>query len=69
MIFSFQPKPQVLVVGTGYDGFLKVLMEVEEALKSYEIELVAQSTKEAVQTFNKLLVSGKRVAGAFHLTC
>jgi len=68
-IFSFQPKPQVLVVGTGYNALLKVSSEVEEALKSHGIELVAQPTKEAFQTFNKLLVSGKRVAGAFHLTC
>jgi hypothetical protein len=56
-------------VGTGYNGFLKVSSGVEEALKSHEITLVAQPTKEAIQTFNKLLISGKRVAGAFHLTC
>ena len=68
-IFSFEPKPHVLVVGTGYYGLLKVSREVEEALKSHEITLVAQPTREAIQTFNKLLVSGKCVAGAFHLTC
>jgi hypothetical protein len=68
-VFSFEPKPKVLVVGTGYNGLLKVSREVEEALKYHEIKLVAQPTKEAVQTFNKLFASGKRVAGAFHLTC
>ncbi|MDI6805732.1 MAG: Mth938-like domain-containing protein [Candidatus Bathyarchaeia archaeon] len=68
-VLSFEPKPQVLVVGTGFSGLLKVSKEVEETLKSHEIELVAQPTKEAVQTFNKLLTSGERVAGAFHLTC
>jgi hypothetical protein len=68
-IFDFEPKPQVLVVGTGYYGLLKVSNEAEEALKSRGIELVAQPTKDAVQTFNKLLGLGKRVAGAFHLTC
>lgn len=68
-IFSFEPKPQVLVVGTGFSGLLKVSKDVEEALKSHEIQLIAQPTKDAVQTFNKILVSGKRVAGAFHLTC
>jgi len=68
-IFSFEPKPQVLVVGTGYYGILKVSMKVEEVLKSRGIELVTQSTKDAVQTFNKFLGLGKRVAGAFHLTC
>ncbi|MEM3696930.1 MAG: Mth938-like domain-containing protein [Candidatus Bathyarchaeia archaeon] len=68
-VFSFEPKPQVLVVGTGFSGLLKVSNEVGEALKSHGIELVTQPTKEAYQTFNKILASGKRVAGAFHLTC
>ncbi|MGQ9530412.1 MAG: Mth938-like domain-containing protein [Candidatus Bathycorpusculaceae bacterium] len=68
-ILSFEPKPQVLVVGTGYNGLLKVSSEVENALKSYGIELVAQPTREAYQIFNKLLGLGRRAAGAFHLTC
>ncbi|MGB9756497.1 MAG: Mth938-like domain-containing protein [Candidatus Bathyarchaeales archaeon] len=68
-IFSFEPKPQVLVVGTGFSGLLKVSSAVQEFLKSHGIELIAQPTKEAFQTFNKILASGKRVAGAFHLTC
>jgi len=68
-IFSFDPKPQVLVVGTGYYGLLKVSSEIEEVLKSHGIEIVAQPTKEAFKTFNKLLELGKLVAGAFHLTC
>jgi hypothetical protein len=68
-IFSFEPKPQVLVVGTGYYGILKISNEAEEALKSRGIELVAQPTKDAVKTFNKLLGLDKRVAGAFHRTC
>jgi hypothetical protein len=68
-VFSFEPKPQVLVVGTGFSGLVKVSSEVQEALKSHGIELVAQPTKDAVQTFNKILASGKRVVGAFHLTC
>ncbi|MGQ9507113.1 MAG: MTH938/NDUFAF3 family protein [Candidatus Bathycorpusculaceae bacterium] len=52
-IFSFEPKPQVLVVGTGYNGLLKVSREVEEALKSHEIELVAQPTKTLFKPLTK----------------
>jgi hypothetical protein len=69
LILDSEPKPQILVVGTGYNGLLKVSPEVHETLKAYGIELIAQPTKEATQTFNRLLNSGKRVAGAFHLTC
>lgn len=68
-ILKQEPKPEVLVVGTGYYGLVEISPEVENTLKSHEIELVAQPTKEAYQTFNKILESDKRVIGAFHLTC
>jgi len=68
-VFEREPKPEVLVVGTGYYGIVKVSSEVENTLKSHGIELVIQPTKQACQTFNKLLKSKGRVAGAFHLTC
>jgi len=68
-ILNHEPKPEILVVGTGYYGLVKASPDVENALKSRGIGLVTQPTKEACQTFNKLLKSNKRVAGAFHLTC
>jgi len=68
-ILKHEPKPEILVVGTGYYGLVKVSSEVEYTLKSRGIELVAQSTREACQTFNKSLKSSRRVVGAFHLTC
>lgn len=68
-ILKHEPKPEVFVVGTGYYGLVKIPREVEDALKSDGIEFVAQPTRRACRTFNKLLKSHKRVAGAFHLTC
>ncbi|MDI6905830.1 MAG: Mth938-like domain-containing protein [Candidatus Bathyarchaeia archaeon] len=68
-ILRREPKPEVLVVGTGYYGLVKVSPEVENALKSHGIELLAQPTREACRTFDKLLKSKRQVAGAFHLTC
>jgi len=68
-VFNQTPLPEVLVVGTGYSGLVKVLPEVEEALKRQGIMLIIQPTKEAYKTFNELLRAGKRVVGAFHLTC
>jgi hypothetical protein len=61
-------KPEVLVVGTGYSGLMKVLPETEKFLKSEGVELVVQSTREACETFNRL-VKSKRVIAALHLTC
>ncbi|MEM2105401.1 MAG: Mth938-like domain-containing protein [Candidatus Bathyarchaeia archaeon] len=68
-VLNREPKPGTLVIGTGYYGIVKILPEVENALKSQGITLIAQPTKEACQTFNKLLKSKKHVVGAFHLTC
>jgi len=68
-ILRYEPKPEVLVVGTGYYGLVKISLEVKSALQSQGIELKAQPTKEACQTFNKFLKSNKRVVGAFHLSC
>jgi hypothetical protein len=58
----------VLIIGTGYFGVVKVLSEVEEWAKKKGVELVAVPTKEACRVYNE--VSGKRRAvAALHLTC
>ncbi len=59
----------VLVVGTGAYGVMKVPDEVVEELGRRGIKVIAEPTSEAVRTFCKLRAEGKRVAGAFHLTC
>jgi len=66
---AIQEKPEILVVGTGYFGFVKVPAEVKEYVKRKGIELIAQSTKDACNTFNSLLKSGKKVVAALHLAC
>jgi len=61
--------PEVLVVGTGYAGFMEVSKSLHSTLKNRNIQLIAEKTPEAVKTFNQLHSEGKRVAAAFHLTC
>lgn len=68
-IFSHSPHPEVLVVGTGYYGLVKVMPEAEKALEMRGVKLIIQPTGEAYKTFNELLKSNRPVAGAFHLTC
>jgi hypothetical protein len=60
---------ETLVVGTGAYGNLRVAEETARAIEEKTIKLVAVPTKEAVSIFNSLHAEGKRVAGAFHLTC
>ena len=68
-VFGAEPQPEVLVVGTGYSGLMRVSPRVEETLRGNGIKLIAQPTKQACQTYNELLKSGQRVVAAFHLTC
>ncbi len=61
--------PQVLVVGMGLPGFMKVDEELRERLASIGTSLIEEPTSIAVATFNRHAKSGSKVAGAFHLTC
>ncbi|MFQ5888168.1 MAG: Mth938-like domain-containing protein [Candidatus Hydrothermarchaeales archaeon] len=62
-----EERPDVLIVGTGYSGLMRVLPEVEEKLNSLGIGLVAEKTKDACQAYNR--VKDKKVIATLHLTC
>ncbi len=60
--------PEVLVIGTGAMGAMRVPEETLEHLRGKGIEVLIKRTGAAVSEFNGL--SGKRkVAASFHLTC
>jgi hypothetical protein len=61
-------KPEVLVVGTGYSGLMTVPPGTRKYVESKGIELMAQKTTEACETFNRL-VKSRKVVAALHLTC
>jgi hypothetical protein len=61
-------RPQVLVVGKGAYGRMAIAAQTRRALEEAGIELIAQSTKKACQTYNQLRLQ-QRVAAALHLTC
>ncbi len=61
-------KPEVLVVGTGYSGLMRVPAETIGYVESEGIEFIAQKTAEACETFNRL-VKSRKVVAALHLTC
>lgn len=61
-------KPEVLVVGTGYNGCMKVPAETLEFLKNVGIEVYAEPTVQACQKYNELR-DIRKVVAALHLTC
>jgi hypothetical protein len=60
---------EIIVIGTGDSGMMKLDEKVLAHFKGRGIEVVMQMTGEAVNTFNELKQQKKKVAGAFHLTC
>lgn len=61
--------PEIVVVGKGKFGVMKVSTKVMTYLQNKNIPLYAEKSDKAVEMFNQLTNSGKRVLGAFHLTC
>jgi hypothetical protein len=59
---------EVLVVGTGYMGLMKVEEEVKRYAETHGFQLIVEKTKKAVEIYNSLYTH-KRTVGAFHLTC
>ena len=64
-----EAKPDVVVVGTGQYGGMKIDKGVEDLLRTKGIELRAAETSDACQTHNRLIKSKKIIVTALHLTC
>ncbi len=60
--------PQVLIVGTGYTGLLRITPEAERLVRDRGIELDVLKTGEAVEAYNELAPKTK-VCALLHLTC
>ena len=63
-----EAKPEILIVGTGYSGQMKIHPQTEQYLRASGVELITAKTEKACKTYNDLSKSRKVVA-AFHLTC
>ncbi|MFN3384794.1 MAG: Mth938-like domain-containing protein [Archaeoglobaceae archaeon] len=59
-------KPEVLIVGMGYNGRMVVPEDLKIFLEERGIRTIALPTQQAVKVFNE--TKAKKV-GAFHLTC
>ena len=61
-------KPEILIIGTGASGLMKVDIMVKDKLKALGIEFVIMKTAEAVNEYNRVY-KDKKVVAALHLTC
>jgi len=61
-------KPEVLIIGTGASGLMKVDDRTKEKLRSLGIEFIIKKTSDAVAEYNRIYKE-KNVICALHLTC
>jgi len=61
--------PEVVVLGTGFFGRVKVSRETISAFADAGSELVVETTANAVAEYNRVAADGRDVAAALHLTC
>lgn len=61
--------PELLVVGTGAYGAMKVPDTTLQHLDTAGIAVAVMTTERACNRFNELIEQGLRVSAALHLTC
>jgi hypothetical protein len=60
--------PEIIVIGTGYSGIMKVNKDVILHFKSRGIKVIVEKTPEAAKIYNELSPLKKTIA-CLHLTC
>ncbi len=61
-------KPDILIIGQGASGRMKVPQDLQEKVRDRGIEILIAETDDAVELYNKS-AEEKKVIGVFHLTC
>lgn len=61
--------PEVLIVGRGQPGLMKVDTSVVEYCRNNNIDLIGLPTTDAVSKYNELISKKPLVIAALHLTC
>ncbi len=64
-----EASPDVVVIGQGAHGYMKVTDDTLACLKQAGIEAVCMPTSQAVEAYNERMQRGENVAAALHLTC
>lgn len=61
--------PDLVIIGTGDQGIMKVPEETLEELKRLDIDPIIAKTPEAIKTYNKKIKNKENVIACLHLTC
>ena len=65
---TLEVRPEIVIIGTGANGMMRVERGVVDYLLSHSSRVIVEKTEKAVKDYNELS-SRSRVVGMFHLTC
>lgn len=65
----FESKPEIIVIGSGWQGVLKVSPEFQAKCEKMGVKLQILTTPKAVAEYNRLIAEGKKVNALIHTTC
>jgi hypothetical protein len=65
---ALRAKPDVLIIGTGYAGVMRVPRETVDRIAGQGIEVKVERTSKAVGLYNELR-GARTVIAALHITC
>ncbi len=63
----FKEKPEIIIIGTGQHGEMKVSQSFTGRARLRRIETIIETTPQAMERFNSL--TGKKVVAYMHVTC
>ena len=64
-----EKKPEIIVVGTGISGIIRVEEEVLQAAEEKGIDIYTEISEKAADMFNAFVADKKRVVAVIHTTC
>ena len=68
LINLLKKEPEVIVLGTGMEGCVEVLEEVQMEAEDRKLMLFVENTAKALEIFNAFVNEGKKAAAFMHVT-
>jgi len=60
---------EIAIFGTGKSGIARLSEDLKDFLESLEIEIIAESTEQAIESYNQAKKQDKKAVAFLHLTC
>jgi len=64
-----ESNPEIIIIGTGNSGYLKLPPELKDLVLGRSIRLITDINSKAIEKYNDLVAQNKNVAALFHATC